>query len=159
MEQIKTKTERLHALKAQLRFRQHILQQEADVKLFRHSEKSLNGNNRQDLSIEELTSNLLSLIKDATKQPEPTKTPFLVGKHVRHFFGDGDERKPSTGRVISTVPGFSMWFNIKYEEDEAIYTYKLLEDYEQGDLEIIVYVVEYLLVSKIRRVNSVITIT
>ena len=41
------------------------------------------------------------------------------------------------GRVVY-VPGYHAWFNIKYEEDESIYTYKLLDDMAAGDLEIIV---------------------
>ena len=35
------------------------------------------------------------------------------------------------------VPGYPDWFNIRYENHEKIYTYKLLKDYENGDLEII----------------------
>ena len=63
----------------------------------------------------------------------------LVGRRVRHYFIDKEgDRAPSEGRVISTVPGYGDWFNIKYLDDDAIYTYKLLEDMEKGDLEIII---------------------
>ena len=34
--------------------------------------------------------------------------------------------------LISTVPGFNMWYNIKYDEDASIYTYAA------GNLELIV---------------------
>ena len=132
--QIKSKTEKMDGLKAQLRFRQHILQQEADAKLYRHSEKD--GDGRRNLTVEEMTSNLLSLIHHSTRQPGPSHTPFLIGKRVRHLFGEGEARQPNEGKIISTVPGYPIWFNIKYSNDEAIYT--LLEDMEQGDLEIIV---------------------
>lgn len=34
----------------------------------------------------------------------------------------------------SNVPGFPQWFNIKYDDDIAIYTAKLGEDYKAGDV-------------------------
>jgi len=39
--------------------------------------------------------------------------------------------------VISQVPGFSNWYNIVYEEGDTVYTFQLMEDYTNGDLEII----------------------
>ena len=33
---------------------------------------------------------------------------------------------------IFQVPGFPLWFNVKYDEDDAIYTFKLQEDVERG---------------------------
>ncbi|XP_052258163.1 uncharacterized protein LOC127862924 [Dreissena polymorpha] len=57
---------------------------------------------------------------------------------------------PSSSRVIKRkapkrrrtssiiVPGYSDWYNIKYSGDPAIYTYQLLKDYSQGDLELLV---------------------
>lgn len=36
------------------------------------------------------------------------------------------------------VPGYPEWFNISYSDDEAIYSYKLMEDYKAKDLEIII---------------------
>ena len=42
-----------------------------------------------------------------------------------------------TGKVIGQVPGFPHWFNIKYDDDEAVYSYKLVEDYRDGNLEIV----------------------
>ena len=38
---------------------------------------------------------------------------------------------------IFQVPGFPLWFNVKYDEDDAIYTFKLQEDVERGDLQIL----------------------
>ena len=35
------------------------------------------------------------------------------------------------------LPGYTELFNIKYENDEKIYTHKLLNNYENSDLEII----------------------
>ena len=36
------------------------------------------------------------------------------------------------------VPGFPLWYNVKYDEGDPIYTFKLLEDYRKGDIEIVV---------------------
>ncbi|XP_071796293.1 uncharacterized protein [Asterias amurensis] len=36
------------------------------------------------------------------------------------------------------VPGYPALFNVKYDTDEHVYTYKLLEDYGKGDLQIVV---------------------
>ena len=35
------------------------------------------------------------------------------------------------------VPGFPAWFNIKYEEDEALYAVELVKDYQAGEAIII----------------------
>ena len=44
-----------------------------------------------------------------------------------------------TGTVISQVPGFRDWYNVVYEDEpDIVYTYKLMEDYANGDLSIIV---------------------
>ena len=40
--------------------------------------------------------------------------------------------------ILSQVPGYPEWFNIKYENNEKIYTSKLLLDYENGDFEVII---------------------
>jgi hypothetical protein len=37
-------------------------------------------------------------------------------------------------QFILQVPGFREWYNVKYSNDAAIYTYKLLQEYEAGDL-------------------------
>nr|XP_054765133.1 uncharacterized protein LOC129271907 [Lytechinus pictus] len=143
---IKSKSERLDALKAQLRFRQHILSQEASPVLYRFSESTAETSKRRNLTCEELKENLISLITKASTlstEKNDKASQFLVGKRVKHYFkreGEGEEscRYAVEGKVISTVPGYPDWFNIKYADDEAIYSYKLLEDLEGGDLEIIV---------------------
>jgi len=60
--------------------------------------------------------------------------PLLVGKAIRHRFSDG---KQYDGEVLSVVPGFPVWYNVKYKDDPAIYVYKLQEDYAAGELEIL----------------------
>lgn len=37
------------------------------------------------------------------------------------------------------VPGYPDWYNICYEGDEAVHTYKLMEDYQEKNLEVIVW--------------------
>ena len=37
-------------------------------------------------------------------------------------------------QFILQVPGFREWYNVKYSNDAAIYTYKFLQEYEAGDL-------------------------
>lgn len=62
------------------------------------------------------------------------RRPLFVDRKIPHTFHDGEY----VGRVISAVPGFPQWFNVIYEGDEAVYTYKLYDDYASGDLRIIV---------------------
>lgn len=73
-------------------------------------------------------------------EPQRIRTTLLVGKRVKHRFSDGNY----VGRVISVVPGFVNFYNIVYDNDvsedgitKCVYTYKLLDDYKKGDLEII----------------------
>ena len=49
-----------------------------------------------------------------------------------------NELKVYRGKVISVVPGFPNWYNTKYEEDEVIYAINLVEDYKNGELQLIV---------------------
>ena len=41
--------------------------------------------------------------------------------------------------MIGLVPGTRTWFNISYDEegDDEIHTFELLDDYRDGDLEIL----------------------
>lgn len=41
-------------------------------------------------------------------------------------------------KLLFQAPGYSEWFNVKFQGDEAIYTYRLLEDYQRGNVQIIV---------------------
>jgi hypothetical protein len=40
--------------------------------------------------------------------------------------------------LIFQVPGYTSWYNVKFSGDEAIYSYRLLDDYRRGDVEIVV---------------------
>ena len=77
--------------------------------------------------------NLLTLIQESCSDVVVDHEDMLLRKKVRHVFED-----VYTGRVISSVPGFPDWYHIQYDNDVAIYTYKLREDLKRGDLEILV---------------------
>ncbi|KAJ8304096.1 LOW QUALITY PROTEIN: hypothetical protein KUTeg_017679 [Tegillarca granosa] len=58
-------------------------------------------------------------------------------------------RSPLLVNNLSVVPGFGDWYNIKYENNEAVYVYKLQENYSTGDLELIVDIEDFISTKKI----------
>ena len=82
-------------------------------------------------------------MKRPTTENKRRGVPLLVGKKIEHTFTDDTY----TGRVISVVPGYPDWYNVVYDDDTAVYTYKLLDDYKNNDLKIIPEVLEQLLSS------------
>ena len=91
------------------------------------------------LTTEQLKHNLLTLItdtlKEVTSEINQPDIPLFVDKTIEHEFSDGMKY---IGKVISVVPGFPLWYNIKYEDDDAIYAYNIAEDYKSGDVKILV---------------------
>ena len=95
-------------------------------------------------SSEELKQCLLELIhsaanvetsKSLSRNPkERISAPLLTGKRIAHRFSDGTIYN---GLVISQVQGFPAWFNCKYDNDDSIYMYRLVDDLNSGDLEIL----------------------
>ena len=126
---LETKSEKLEAIKSQFRFRKQI---PSDKKLYNFSDKQTGI-----YSIDKLKKNLATLINEA-KEKQTDHDHIIVGKRVKHKFKVDGEEKWFPGIVISTVPGFNLWYNIKYDEDASIYTYRLEEDYAAGNLELIV---------------------
>ncbi len=128
------------ALKAQLRFRQKILEQDASKELFVFSRSTENGK-RQQLTVDDLKQNVLGLITHAYGRSDdsaPGAPHFIIGKRVSHLFKQDGKDVWYEGRVVSTVPGYSQWFNIVYEEEPGIvYTWQLLKDLENGDLKVL----------------------
>jgi hypothetical protein len=140
LSRLPTENQKKEGLKAQLRFRQTVLKQKvADRKVFNFTKKSERGTGRQPLSVEEMKDNVVQLIRGCLDTPtterERQDAPLLVGKRVEHTF---ENNMKYTGNVISVVPGFEQWYNIRYDGDEAIYAYNLIEDYKKGDLQILV---------------------
>ena len=133
LDMLKSEGERKEALKAQLNFRKHVLQQPvSDKKLYQFSSKA-DG----IYSPEKLAHNLCVILNevDYDGQQEDVHTgSYLVGNQILHKFMDDGRERIYRGRVISQVPGYPEWFNVKYEADSAIYTYTLLDDLAAGDL-------------------------
>jgi E1A/CREB-binding protein len=136
--------EKRRALTKQIRFRHEVLcQHHEDKSVFVFSVSDTDKRRRQKSS-DVLYSNLIALINSASSvatsqsisknDKEKEYIPLLVGKHVNHKFGDGETY---SGKVISQVPGFPAWYNITYEGDDAVYSFRLVDDYRTGDLEIL----------------------
>jgi hypothetical protein len=106
LKSIPSKTEKIEALKAQLRFRKNLLQQTPPDKLiYMFSTKSDTGK-RRDLSVDELCSNLELLVQHAFSRPihQDEGTHLLVGKRIRQRFIEDGMTKWYPGQVISQVP-------------------------------------------------------
>ncbi|WAR13431.1 hypothetical protein MAR_027611 [Mya arenaria] len=141
-ERLSTDKDKKAALCAQLRFRKHVLLQKADCSEVYAFSRTVNGKNVK-LGVHELMQNVKKLVKDAfnschQNQETGDSVPLLVGQNISHCQLVDEERVWFSGKIISQVPGYPVWYNVKYVGDPAIYTYKLLEDYQQGDLKIIV---------------------
>ena len=119
-------------------FKQHV----SDKKLYHVTEKG------KPHSFQKLKENVIKLIKAAGEgegsEKRSQNIPLFVGKRVIHTFEDGKYH----GQVVSVVKGFPDFYNIIYDKDvedttspTAIYTYKLKDDYRDGNLEIIPEVV------------------
>ena len=103
MATLETKKLKVAALQAQLRFRQHVLQQNTgDKSVYRFS------SDKHALSVQELTNNLKTLLVHAATLSQDDSTPsFLVGKRIRHRFEEETEGGTvvtwHAGKVISQV--------------------------------------------------------
>ncbi|WAR14697.1 hypothetical protein MAR_004802 [Mya arenaria] len=136
-------TDKINALKAQLKFRQKVLLQLPEEKKAFNVTKSVDGK-RKSLSVEELSGNLKSIVRQAIVRDVESNVEkhILLGKRVRHRFKENRNGQTVeawyTGCIISQVPSFPAWFNIVYDGDEAVYTYHRLDsDIESDDLEIL----------------------
>ena len=147
LEQYSSETQKREALKAQLRFRKTVLQQifSSDKDIYNFSKKECGQFNSQ-----KLRANLIQLIQaahsisDKSTNPQSTQyTPaagelLLVGKEIDHSFLVDGKLQQYKGKVVSQVPGFGEWYNVVYDEEPGyVYTFKLLEDYRNGDLKVI----------------------
>lgn len=135
---MKTETQKRAALKAQLRFRKTVLQQQPpDDTVYKFSMKG-----KGQYTSQLLKDNLLRLIFDAASIVTDTNTSTITslsGKCIEHNFSETDGSiKAYKGKVISEVPGFRDWYNVVYtEEPDIVYTFKLKDDIENSDLKII----------------------
>jgi hypothetical protein len=102
--------DKIEALKAQISFRKNVLLQQTDTKeTFNFSKKKPQSKSKQNLSVNELTCNLKTLIKQAVvkNQESGVNEHMLVGKRVRHRFNKECDGKTETawysGKIISQV--------------------------------------------------------
>ena len=92
-------------------------------------------------SVPRVTENLKTLVTFAAPNTSEQEEhiSFLVGKRIRHKFQDSAENMHwYPGLVISQVPNFDRWFNVIYDGDETVYTFRLLDAVEADDLELLV---------------------
>ncbi|XP_026786705.1 spindlin b isoform X2 [Pangasianodon hypophthalmus] len=62
----------------------------------------------------------------------------MLGRAVEHQFEMDDGSKNGwKGLVLARTPIMPTWFFITYEKDPVLYMYQLLEDYKEGDLQIL----------------------
>lgn len=89
--------------------------------------------------METLKENLTTLVNLALqrKEKDNCSESIFISKRIKHYFTENDMRTPYFGRVISAVPGYPEWINVIYDDDLAVYVYKLGEEYRNGDLEIV----------------------
>ena len=80
-----SKKEKVKAMKAQLRFRQHVLNQTAAHAASFVFSKSIDEK-RRELTPEELKDNLRTLVMDVSRQPSDGAQSMLVGHRIRHRF-------------------------------------------------------------------------
>ena len=139
--QLKSENQKKEALKVQLRFRKTVLQQvyPANKDVYKFSKKG-----EGQFNSTKLASHLTELINATCHTSPPdiscnfTSEPALVGKSIDHQFIEDDQIVQYSGRVVSQVAGFPEWYNVVYEnEPDVVYTYKLMEDFYNGDLKLI----------------------
>ena len=136
---LKTKREKVKALKTQLDFRKKVLEQA-------HPDKSvffITRHSRQ-LSITEISNNLGRLLSSSQTQSSPISPSVtlncesLIGKEINHRWkSEGGVERWYRGTVLSLVPGTTDWFNVQYEGEDDVMSLNLLMDIENGDLDIV----------------------
>ncbi len=147
-----TTKKKFDAIKRQIRFRREVLHQHmVGDKGFTFTIAVPNSTRRVDKPVEQLKSHLLLLInaaksvgesKSVEKNPDNKyqTIPLLVGKKVSHMWvvDENNTTQWFTGTVISQVPGFRSWYNITYEGDAKVYSMRLVDDYKDETLKIII---------------------
>ena len=141
LEQCSSETQKREALKGQLRFRKTVLQQKYpnDKDIYNFSKKGYGQFNSQ-----KLRSNLIKLIEAArstSSDSERMEAPgelLFVGRQIDHVFLVEGKLQRYRGKVVSQVPSFGEWYNVVYDEEPGyVYTFKLMDDYRNGDLKVL----------------------
>ena len=136
---LRTKKEKIAALKLQLDFRKKVLEQ-------KHADKTLFfiTKSKKQLTVAEITDNLCYLLDSTTLSSSVASTSLatncesLIGKQIFHRWKDMDgKEKWYKGQVLGLVPGTSDWYNVQYDGENEILSLNLLVDVDKGDLEIL----------------------
>lgn len=139
--QLSRKSDKLQALKLQIKFRDKVLNQtHSDKSLFRFSHKG------KQHTVDHLTKNLCELIGDTgapslSEQVPPSlemimiQPELLIGQQIKHRFEVDKRLVWYDGRVAELDKDTGL-FEVIYGENEVCH-FNLLEDLENGDLQVI----------------------
>ena len=111
----------------------------------KHADKTLFfiTQNKQHLTIEEISENLCQLLDSATTPPVASDSlavncESLIGKQISHRWKDVDgKEKWCKGQVLNLVSDTTDLYNVKYDGEDEILSTNLLVDIDKGDLEIL----------------------
>ena len=108
----------------------------ANINLFVFSIKE-NGK-RKDKSKYVLTSKTPKLISMSLGKDVSVDKPTarMVGKKVEFLYEVDGESIWYHGKIISTVPGYPSWVNVKYDEDDRLYVENILKGIEDKEAKV-----------------------
>ena len=141
---------KFETIKKQIRFRREVLNQYMDGdKGFTFTTTTQGSKKRVNKPMADVKSHLVKLINAAKSVAESVSVqktpdndiltiPLLVGKTVKHIWTTEEGDQSYIGKVISQVPGFPSWFNIKYNDDPKVYSLRLVDDYKDKSLSILI---------------------
>ena len=132
---ISSENKKKEALKMQIRFRLVILKQSFPDKSVYHFSKG-----GKQLKSGDLAKNLTKLIEAAPKpfnEIEILYNPkLLVGIQIRHrFMNEDGSLEWFDGLVINLIS--EVTYEVIYNDENEVYQFELLEDYREGDLQLI----------------------
>ena len=139
--QLSRKSDKLQALKLQIKFRDKVLNQtHSDKSLFRFSHKG------KQQTVNHLTKNLCELFGDTGAPSLPEQVPpslkmimiqteLLIGQQIKHRFEVDKRLVWYDGRVAELDKDTGL-FEVIYGENEVCH-FNLIEDLENGDLQVI----------------------
>ena len=102
-------SEKIVAVKAQLKFRKDVLHQKAEEKSTFNMTKAEEGKkSRKSLSLQELITNLKILVRQAIVKDNENQNEkhILVGRRVKHRFLENGQEKWYRGKIISQVHAY-----------------------------------------------------
>jgi E1A/CREB-binding protein len=134
--QISKKSDKIQALKLQIKFRDKVLNQtNIDRSVFKFSHQG------KAYSINQLTENLCQLFEETSSFTAPSleqvsmQPEVLVGKRIKHQFEVDEKLIWYDGVVMKLVDKARKMFEVVYdEENEEVYHFTLLDDIATGDL-------------------------